>query len=160
MRSFCVITSVASISSCGQLLIPAGYLVTARAYVLIPWIFLLFSQLLSTCFNFWGYLTVADLHKFLCSCWFAGYPGSTSCSLYLLFCLLVAPPIHSGPLYNHSATLIQLKWHPNFLILVRWSCELMFCSIQKYRLMASMYQRWLMVTPVSVSLSTISVGLA
>lgn len=95
MRSFCVITSVASISSCSQLLIPAVCLLTARAYVLIPWIFLLFSQLLSTCFNFWGYLTVADLHKFLCSCWFAGYPGSTSCSLYLLFCLLVAPPIHS-----------------------------------------------------------------
>ncbi|KAF7633678.1 hypothetical protein LDENG_00053830, partial [Lucifuga dentata] len=46
VRSFHVLTSVVSISSCGHLIIPAGYLMTGSAYMLMAWIlFLLLSWL-------------------------------------------------------------------------------------------------------------------
>ncbi|KAF7642933.1 hypothetical protein LDENG_00248040, partial [Lucifuga dentata] len=65
LRSFCVLTSVASISSCGQLIIPAGYRMTGNAYMLMAWIlFLLLSWLLRTCLALWRYLAVADFLAF------------------------------------------------------------------------------------------------
>lgn len=64
---FLVLLSVASTSSCGWLIIPAGYLMTNRAYALMPWIILLpFSWFLSTCLTFWRYLAAADLCVSLC----------------------------------------------------------------------------------------------
>ncbi|KAF7644404.1 hypothetical protein LDENG_00222500, partial [Lucifuga dentata] len=41
VRSFRVLTSVVSISSCGQLIIPAGYRMTGSAYMLMAWILFL-----------------------------------------------------------------------------------------------------------------------
>lgn len=64
---FSVLLSVASTSSCGWLIISAGYLMTNRAYALMPWIILLpFSWFLSTCLTFWRYLAVAVLCVSLC----------------------------------------------------------------------------------------------
>ncbi|KAF7641325.1 hypothetical protein LDENG_00284900 [Lucifuga dentata] len=62
VRSFHVLTSVASISSCGQLIIPVGYRMTGSAYMLMAWIlFLPLSWLLRTCLTLWRYLAVAGL---------------------------------------------------------------------------------------------------
>ena len=67
--SFLVLTSVASISSFDQLIIPAGFLMTGRAYVLMAWtLFFPFSQLFRTCLTLYRYLVVADF--LVSSSWF------------------------------------------------------------------------------------------
>lgn len=51
--SFHVLAPVVSVSSYGQLIIPAGYLMTGRTNVLMAWIlFLMFNWFLSTCLTF------------------------------------------------------------------------------------------------------------
>lgn len=55
VRSFCVLPSVTSISCCGQLTIPAVYLLAGRAYMLMAWVLLLpLSWLLTNCLTLWG----------------------------------------------------------------------------------------------------------
>ncbi|KAF7644570.1 hypothetical protein LDENG_00219740 [Lucifuga dentata] len=63
VKSFCVLTSVASISSCGQLIIPAGYQMTGSIYMLMAWIlFLPLSWLLTTCLTLWRLTSLLPHH--------------------------------------------------------------------------------------------------
>lgn len=88
----CLNTSdICSISNCGQLTIPAGCLMTGRAYILVAWI--LFSG------GIWLWLTSLHPHHGLP----VGYPHTCSCSVCLLPCLLVIPPLQSWlPLLSTS----------------------------------------------------------
>lgn len=140
---FCL--DIGFISSFGKLIIPDSYFMTSRAFVLVAWIlFLPFSWLFSTCLTLpgiWLWLTFMYLCQDSPSP--VGYHSACSYPAYLLFCLLVTPPIHYinrlPSLCIHSVRLMQSEWHPNVLPIDPREvdqCVLLSC------LMSSKY-RWL-----------------
>lgn len=136
---FCL--DIGFISSFGKLIIPDSYFMTSRAFVLVAWIlFLPFSWLFSTCLTLpgiWLWLTFMYLCQDSPSP--VGYHSACSYPAYLLFCLLVTPPIHYinrlPSLCIHSVRLIQSEWHPNV------PSEVDQCALLSW-LMSSKY-RWL-----------------
>ncbi|KAF7659411.1 hypothetical protein LDENG_00297840, partial [Lucifuga dentata] len=81
VRSFHVLTSVESISSCGQLIIPAGYWMTGNAYVLMAWtLFLPLSCLGPVSLSGGiGLTSLPPPHHG--SHWPVGYPGTCKCAI-------------------------------------------------------------------------------
>lgn len=140
---FCL--DIGFISSFGKLIIPDSYFMTSRAFVLVAWIlFLPFSWLFSTCLTLpgiWLWLTFMYLCQDSPSP--VGYHSACSYPAYLLFCLLVTPPIHYinrlPSLCIHSVRLIQSEWHPNVLPID--PSEVDQCVLLSW-LMSSKY-RWL-----------------
>lgn len=140
---FCL--DIGFISSFGKLIIPDSYFMTSRAFVLVAWIlFLPFSWLFSTCLTLpgiWLWLTFIYLCQDSPSP--VGYHSACSYPAYLLFCLLVTPPIHYinrlPSLCIHSVRLIQSEWHPNVLPID--PSEVDQCVLLSW-LMSSKY-RWL-----------------
>lgn len=140
---FCL--DIGFISSFGKLIIPDSYFMTSRAFVLVAWIlFLPLSWLFSTCLTLpgiWLWLTFMYLCQDSPSP--VGYHSACSYPAYLLFCLLVTPPIHYinrlPSLCIHSVRLIQSEWHPNVLPID--PSEVDQCVLLSW-LMSSKY-RWL-----------------
>lgn len=140
---FCL--DIGFISSFGKLIIPDSYFMTSRAFVLVAWIlFLPFSWLFSTCLTLpgiWLWLTFMYLCQDSPSP--VGYHSACSYPAYLLFCLLVTPPIHYinrlPSLCIHSVRLMQSEWHPNVLPID--PSEVDQCVLLSW-LMSSKY-RWL-----------------
>lgn len=140
---FCL--DIGFISSFGKLIIPDSYFMTSRAFVLVAWIlFLPFSWLFSTCLTLpgiWLWLTFMYLCQDSPSP--VGYHSACSYPAYLLFCLLVTPPIHYinrlPSLCIHSVRLIQSEWYPNVLPID--PSEVDQCVLLSW-LMSSKY-RWL-----------------
>lgn len=140
---FCL--DIGFISSFGKLIIPDSYFMTSRTFVLVAWIlFLPFSWLFSTCLTLpgiWLWLTFMYLCQDSPSP--VGYHSACSYPAYLLFCLLVTPPIHYinrlPSLCIHSVRLIQSEWYPNVLPID--PSEVDQCVLLSW-LMSSKY-RWL-----------------
>lgn len=145
VKLFFFCPDIGFISSFGKLIIPDSYFMTSRAFVLVAWIlFLPLSWLFSTCLTLpgiWLWLTFMYLCQDSPSP--VGYHSACSYPAYLLFCLLVTPPIHYinrlPSLCIHSVRLIQSEWHPNVLPID--PSEVDQCVLLSW-LMSSKY-RWL-----------------